>query len=90
MASSFELDLTRALETAADEGMKQRGQELQRLLDCVHSTDAGKPVELVIAHLRSEWKRRGWGTVRDEQLTAYAQALSAGNRVVVKVEPVRL
>jgi hypothetical protein len=89
MNSNFD-DLKRAMVDAANTGLQERGAELQQLLDRVAANAAGRPVDEVATDLRSQWQRQGWDPLDDTTANEYAQALAAGNRVVVNVEEIQL
>lgn len=79
----------RALERVADDALRRRAAEMQRALDAVHRTHAGKPVAEVEPALRSAC-RRAEMTPDGSQLRQWADAISAGTRIVFKPDRVRL
>jgi hypothetical protein len=89
MSSNFANDLKRAMEDAANAGLKERGGELQCVLDRVATNAHDKPVDEVVTDLRGEWQQAAWDPLDDETVTSYARALSAGKRVIVQMAPVR-
>jgi hypothetical protein len=89
MNSNFD-DLKRAMVDAANTGLQERGVELQQLLDWVAANATGSPVDEIAADLRSQWQQQGWDPLDDETVTAYAEALAGGQRVVVRVEEIQI
>jgi hypothetical protein len=87
-SSSFERDLRRAAEQVANDGMKQLASKLQRLFDDLLNSHGGKPVDEVKAALATACEREDF-TPGEEDLTAYATAISEGTRVVIRPETVR-
>ena len=90
MSSDFGDDLKRAMVETANAGPQERGAELQQLLDRVAANAHGCPVDEVVVDLRLEWLRQGWDPLDDKTITEYAQALAAGDRVIVNVEAIQL
>ena len=88
MSSKFQDALKRSMAEVANAGLQERGAELQRILDRVASNARGRPVNEVTATLRSVCEP--WGLLDADTVTAYARALSAGQRVIVRIEPVQL
>ena len=85
--ANFKID-KRALETVANEAVKKRGAEMQRVFDQVHRSNAGKPLEDVKAALRTACRRIGV-TPDAGQLQSWAQAISEGTRIVFDIRKVR-
>lgn len=79
----------RALETVANDALKKRVAELQRLFDPIHQSHAGKPASEVLPALRSAC-RSAEMTPDKQQLTSWAQAISDGTRIVLDVRRLRL
>lgn len=86
--ATFEID-KRALEKVANDAMRQRGAEMQRMFDQMHRSHAGKPLEDVKAALRTACRRAGL-TPDARQLQTWGQAISDGTRIVLDVQKVRL
>ena len=89
MASQFERDLKKAMEKAANDGVQEAARKSQRLLDGVAARCAGQTEDQVLEVLRTETRRAGWKAT-DGELRGYAQAISQGNRIVVRADRVRL
>jgi hypothetical protein len=79
-----------AVERVANEGMREYATRMQRLLDQLGRTSAGKPVEEVKVALQAAWRRAFEKTITDPHLTAWAQGLADGRRIVVRHQQVRL
>jgi hypothetical protein len=79
----------RALEHVADDALRRRVAEMQRALDSVHRTHAGKPVAEIEPALRSACRRADM-TPDGAQLRQWAEAIRAGTRIILKPERVRL
>lgn len=88
-ADEFERNLKRAAEQSANEGMRRIGANLQRVLDSLLQTHAGKPVEEIKLALAESCRHRDLN-LDDEHITAYALAVHEGQRVVIEVKKVRL
>ena len=88
-SSSFQRDLRRAAEQAANDGMKELAAKLQHLFDDVLQSSGGKPVDEIKVTLAAACKRQDY-SLDDEDLTTYARAISEGTRIVVQPERVRL
>ncbi len=89
MTSQFERDLKQAMEKAANSGMQEAARKTQRLLDGVANRCAGQTEDQVLQVLRTETRRAGWKAT-DGELRGYAEAISQGNRIVVRADQVRL
>jgi hypothetical protein len=63
---------------------------MQRLLDQLGRTSVGKPVDEVKVDLKAAWQRAFGETITDPHLTAWAQGLADGQRIVVRRQQVRL
>ncbi len=88
-SNEFERNLRKATEEAANDAMKKTAAQLQHVLDGVHRTHAGKPLQDVKPVLNAACRRVDF-TLNDEQLVSWATAISEGTRIVVKPEHVRL
>ena len=84
----FERDLKKAVEKAANDGMRKIGNDLQRTFDGVYRTHHGKPVAQVRAALTSALRRADF-TPSPEQLRSWSQAISDGTHITVNVRPAR-
>jgi hypothetical protein len=94
MSSSFKFEfdqrgLKKAVEKAANKAVKVAAKNAQRVLDRVHRSHAGRPVNDVMARLRSAARSAGW-KFTDGELRPYAEAISQGTRVVFKPGRARL
>lgn len=86
---AFERDLRKAVEKAANDGMKKVGADIQRAFDRVHRMHGGKPVSNVRTALREEMRRSGFAPDQ-RQLDSWAKAISDGTHITVQVDNVRL
>lgn len=77
---NFERDLNRAVQGQ----VKNIASEYQRMLDSLVRTHSGKPVSAIKPVLRRSWQLIG-GDITDPQLTQYAQHISDGTKIRVKV-----
>lgn len=87
-ARKFERDLKKAVEKAANDGMRKVGNDLQRSFDGVFRTHGGKPVAEVRAALSSALRRADF-TPNAEQLRSWSEAMSDGTHITVDVKPAR-
>ncbi|MHC1558190.1 hypothetical protein ACR9E3_04495 [Actinomycetospora sp. C-140] len=79
--------LERAVREAARDGVQRLAERFQAVLDEVLATHAGRPVDEVKPVLQARWRAVNDGAdLTDPELTQYAQALSDGQRVVVRAE----
>ena len=85
---SFERDLRKAFESAANAGVQKVGTNMQAAFDSVYRTHKGKPVSQVRPALRSALRGRDF-TPDTKQLESWAKAISDGTKIVVDVEKVR-
>ena len=83
----FELD-AQAVERAANEATKRLAAELQRKFDQVHHCHAGTPLADTKAAIGIACGSVGI-TPSEEQLEAWAQAISDGTRIVINAQAVR-
>lgn len=67
-----------------DDLNRQIRTKLQAACDAVFRLYAGDPVDRVKDGLQREFKRRG-ATIADPHLTQFAEAISEGTRVEIKV-----
>lgn len=89
MSIEFKFDkqaLERAMKDAANQGLTNLGAELQQVIDYVGGSAEGKSVEAVREELRTATRAHDFN-LPEEHLTAYAEQLSRGGRVVVQTEP---
>ncbi|MBG6181867.1 hypothetical protein IWX62_003091 [Arthrobacter sp. CAN_A1] len=77
---NFERDLNRA----GQGQIKDIASEYQRMLDSLARTHLGKPVSAIKPVLRHNWQRIS-GDITDPQLTQYAQHISDGTKIRVKI-----
>jgi hypothetical protein len=84
---SFELNRD-ALTKVANDAAAIQAQQMQTLLDSLTATEEGKPVEDVKATLERRWTEDLGGTLTDPHLTAWAEQLAAGGRVIVNQKPI--
>lgn len=92
MPSSFKWDeraLRRTVEKAANEAIRNIAAEAQPKLDAVFNAHQGQPVDEVIPPLRATFTEMGW-TMTEDELRAYAEAISGGRRIVLTPENVNL
>ncbi len=87
-APKFERDLKKAVEKAANEGMRKIGSDLQRALDSVFRTHQGRPVAEIRTVLGAALRRAEF-TPSEEQLLSWSQAISEGTHIKVDVKPAR-
>jgi biotin-(acetyl-CoA carboxylase) ligase len=81
--------IAHTLRRVVEQGMRENvAPEVQRALDDIYQTHKGEPVEQVKSALQQRWASIGQGwNLTDPNLTAYAQAISEGRRIEVRVEP---
>ena len=72
----FEDQIQRAAVAAVQE-------RFQPIMDQLHEQYAGRPVEEVRGSLSDAWHAAG-GKISDPELTTYAEAISAGHRIVLR------
>lgn len=87
MITRFELD-AQAVERVANDAMRRLGAELQREVDQVHHGHIGKPLADTKDALGAACGSVGI-TPSEEQLEAWAQAISDGTRIVIDVQTVK-
>lgn len=87
-ARKFERDLKKAVEKAANEGMRKVGSDLQRTFDAVYRTHSGKPVTEVRTALSAALRRAAF-TPSAGQLRSWSEAISSGTYIKVDVQPAR-
>ncbi len=87
MSSRFEFD-DRAFRREVDKEVRKSLEEVrknyQRLFERITTRYQGRPLEEIKRVLRTEWRREG-GDITDPDLTEYAQAISEGRRIEVRV-----
>jgi hypothetical protein len=77
-----------ALTKAANAAVAQRASQMQALLDSLHATERGKDVSAVKYVLASRWQQDFGVMPSDEWLTAYAEQLAAGRRIIVNAQTI--
>lgn len=84
--ANFEFN-ERALQKLAKEGVEKNVlPAVQRALDDVFRSHNGKPVADIKPVLKRRWARIGQGyKLTDPDLTAYAEAISEGRRIRVRM-----
>lgn len=87
--AKFELN-KQALAKVANQAIAVRAQQMQALLDAVGQSEQGKDVSEVKAMLGARWLRQFEKPLTDPHLSAWAEQLAAGGRVVVQTEAVTL
>lgn len=87
-SNNFSFD-KRAMEKLVNDGMKELGAKIQRELDAVHRTHAGKPVGEVKPALARALKRADV-TPEGDELQEWAQTISDGTRIALDVQRARL
>lgn len=87
-ARKFERDLKKAVEKAANEGMRKIGNDLQRTFDAVYRPHNGKPLTEVRTALSAALRRADF-TPSSEQLRSWSEAISTGTYIKVDVKPAR-
>lgn len=87
-SDDFERNLRHAAEQSANEGMQRLAAELQAVFDSVLASHGGQPIEQVEPALADACRRHDF-TPDDEDLTAYADAISQGRHIVVEPQRVR-
>lgn len=80
-------DLKRKFKELAQQKLIELSGQYQELLDDLTATQAGRPIGEIQSLLRLRWQQIG-GDITDPELTAYAQQMSAGGRIVLQVKDV--
>lgn len=80
MSGNWERDLNRMVQ----DSVKGIADEYQQMFDRLGRQYKGRPVPEVKSALRREWSRLG-GTISDAELSDYAQLISEGTRIKMKV-----
>jgi hypothetical protein len=88
MTANFKFD-KRAMEKVVNDGMREAGKETQAVFDRVHRSHAAKPVDVVLAHLRSAARLLPI-KLNETALREYAKSISEGTRIVFDVKKARL
>jgi hypothetical protein len=88
-SDGFKRNLQRDMERSANELMRQSASELQSAFDSVLASHGGHPVDEVKPALTLACQRHDF-TFDEDDLTAYATAISEGTRIVVETQDVRL
>lgn len=86
MPSNFKFDeraLKRTVERMANEAVRSLTAEGQPKLDAVFNAHQGQPVDEVIPPLRATFTEMGW-TMDEDELRTYAEAISGGQRIVLR------
>jgi hypothetical protein len=88
--TNFSFD-KRAVGRVIDHAMQQKANDGQQMLDRLLAECAGQPVEHVKPVLQREWAEAfAGGHITEPDLTTWATALSAGQRIVLQSQPVQL
>ena len=80
MSGNWERDLNRLVQ----DSVKGIADDYQKMFDRLGRQYRGRPVAEVKSALRREWSRLG-GTISDAELSDYAQLISEGTRIKMKV-----
>jgi len=75
--------LKREVMRDAQEGLIERGTEMQQRLDAIFDSHHGQPAEEVEAALRSAFG----DALTDEHYSAFSKGISEGRRVQLEVKP---
>jgi hypothetical protein len=76
----------RALKKEVQKGVQKMADDLTRALNGLTSRYQGKPVEEIKPEIQREWsKHTGGGSITDPELTQFAEQISAGGRVAVRL-----
>lgn len=70
----------KALRQIAEEAVKDVAKDLQRDMDGIHRTYAGRPVQEVKSAIQMTFRRNG-RQITDPQLSAWGQLISDGTRI---------
>jgi hypothetical protein len=90
--SSYNFDSTafrREIERTVNEGMRDLARNAQSEIDRVFYAHAGEPVSDILPVLRTALNRLDW-TGGEDDYDSWAEAISAGQRIIVKPQHVRL
>lgn len=82
MSVRFEWD-EQGLKRVANEAVRNIAAQAQPKLDAVFNTHQGQPVEAVISPLRATFTEMSW-TMTEDELRVYAEAISGGQRIVLR------
>lgn len=88
MGAGFEIKwnkraLERAVKEAASKGVREIAERMQRVVDAVSLSQAGKTAAEIAPALKREMARIDV-TITDPELTQYAQAISEGRRIMMQ------
>jgi hypothetical protein len=75
--------LEKAVQAAARKAVEDKAEEMERTLDAVFRSHAGKPVDQVMPRLRAAARSAGWKFTAAD-LRVYADAISQGKRIAVR------
>lgn len=92
MSIKFEWDeqgFKREMEQWANEAVRNIVAEAQPKLDAVFNAHQGHAVDEVTPPLRATFTEMGW-TMTEDELRTYAEAISGGQRIVLRPEDVDL
>ncbi|WP_334142635.1 hypothetical protein [Rhabdothermincola sp.] len=89
MGSNFSFD-KRALEKLANDTMRDVARKAQPHFDRLYREHSGKPVAEVEPHVREVFRGLGWKADSPSEIRGYAEAVSRGERIVLKPERLRL
>lgn len=84
--AKFKFD-DRALKKMVDQGVQKMADDLTRALNGLTSRYRGRPLDEIKPEIQRVWaKQTGGGSITDPELTAFAQQIHDGGRVVVKLK----
>jgi hypothetical protein len=83
MSSSFKWNQA-GINAMVDQVMKDEATKLQRLMDQLGRQYKGRPVSVIKPALKRAFERDG-GKITDPELTEYAEHISAGRHIKIKV-----
>lgn len=81
MSSGWEKELEKAVRPA----LKDIASDYQKMFDSLSRRYKGRPVSEIKPVLRREWSRVG-GSISDPELTEYANHISEGTRIQLRVK----
>lgn len=77
-------NLERVLQQAAQPAVQGVADQLQQLLDRLGRQYEGQQVEAIKPVLQAEWSRVNGGSIRDPELSEWAQHISDGRRIEMR------
>jgi hypothetical protein len=81
---NFSRNFEREINRAVQGQVKNIASEYQRMFDQMVRTYAGQPTATIKPVLRRNWQKIG-GDITDPELTTYAQHISDGTKIQVKL-----